>query len=524
MLKVFQEHLKNKYIELCEGIQLLEKLYRVDELYVEGGIQIAKGATKIQTWHELQSHHDILGRVDNTEFKNVILEGDSGFGKTLLCRKMAYDWYKKSPSPYGKLDLLILLNVRYLGGKTSLCRAIKRFLLPYDTKLSTDDLKNILTSDDVSSLIVFDGFHRFPYKDDYEKSELRNIMINKSFQSSHVILTTRSNMLPPDYVNFTKRMKLTGFNISSQANYICDVVCPTDCEGPQNVKSLLGDNPGIFDFCHIPLFFTLLSHLIYSGRITKNVSKEKVTQLFQMIIRGLLETEEEESMHYSSQSDKKINSHEDTREMKLQEMAFDGLRKTRQGFLCEKKKLNKSLGHFMYNKYKQMGILIEEKVMEMSKLRRNVENDDDSIPTFRTEVMFYHTIFCEWFAAHHLSRLAQDINENRLARIVQDISPFNYQYIYRFACGLNDKAAVKIVKYLESQGDTKKFAQLCIVEQEINTDRINEMVKKLCNVPVIIEKDDGPLHQRSLIQLLELASEKKVSSITDVKITSPKII
>lgn len=460
--------------------------------------QNARGEEK---WLELSSYHSVVGDNSN-KYDRVIIQGDSGFGKTLLCRKMAYDWCTDDQSsPFAKVDILIYLHVRMLA-KSSLSEAIRHHLLPSDTTLRNEDIKGLLSH--ASSIIVLDGYNRVPASRSYESSELNLILMNKAFQNSQVILTALTNFLPPPYALSTKTIKLVGFSDKIRDDYIRERVAKNEPKAQQVIKSFFKSNPEIHKFCHVPLLFVLLSNLRYQGAISTTNDVTKVTEIVQFIILALKNQEEANDRSGQTSRDTTVT------DSKLAFEAFDVLINPETGFRFNMGNLKRKIGDTLYEKYIGMGLLIEEQVFHSRCSTRRNQN----VNKHKTEVKFYHSTFLEWYAAQELSRVAERLKERKLWTILDKVNPLNHQYVFRFACGQNQKAAVKIVNYLEEKGDDyRKFAQVCIVEQKGGIDKVRKTVQKLCSKPVIIEDDDGVLNQRSVVQLLEIASKNKVCVI-----------
>ncbi|PIK35678.1 hypothetical protein BSL78_27495, partial [Apostichopus japonicus] len=95
-------------------------------------------------------------------------------------------------------------------------------------------------------------------------------------------------------------------------------------------------------------------------------------------------------------------------------------------------------------------------------------------------------------------------------QLLGNLDPYDLQYVYRFACGLNKDASEHIIKYLQRTDEGQKFAILCILEQEDNMQNLVEIVTKLVSNNVEIHQYDSRLLQRSTLQILEFASKKKI--------------
>ncbi|PIK34040.1 hypothetical protein BSL78_29140 [Apostichopus japonicus] len=127
------------------------------------------------------------------------------------------------------------------------------------------------------------------------------------------------------------------------------------------------------------------------------------------------------------------------------------------------------------------------------------------------EVRFYHQLFCEWFASFHVVDILCTLEEPADVKpILGKMDPFDLQYVFRFACGLNSTAGKKIIEYLKKKKEGEdKFAILCILENSGNED-ILDTVKELCSALIIVNKDHSKLLQRSKIQLMQIASSHEI--------------
>lgn len=230
----------------------------------------------------------------------------------------------------------------------------------------------------------------------------------------------------------------------------------------------------------------------------------------------------------------------------LDKVAFEGLTSQNEKLIWQKEILCKELGQKFYEQYVRIGILVEE---DRIILKENPgEHANDSIHR-RTEVRFFHKLFCEWYAAHYLSdyALKNDLTVTKTPRLhhpselaskkpaanvsetlndspndvsdhpLERLPPGANEYVYRFACGLNRTAGEKIIKYLESIEDGEKFAILCILEQHGDVQNVLETIRKLCSRDIYIDVSDSLLLQRSVMNLLTIASHHQIL-ITRVRI------
>ena len=191
----------------------------------------------------------------------------------------------------------------------------------------------------------------------------------------------------------------------------------------------------------------------------------------------------------------------------LSRVSFEGLSKRKQQLSWDTRKLRKRLGHGFYDYYAAVGILVEEELPDLT----NEQFTDKDVLT-NIEVRFFHKLFCEYYASVRLVELvAASETVAELEDILEKLDPFDFEYLYRFSCGIDSAAANKIIQYLNGREGSDKFAILCILEQTGKVDNIKEIVCKLCAHIVYLRNSDSKLLQRSTIQLLEIASKFDVS-------------
>ncbi|PIK33521.1 hypothetical protein BSL78_29663 [Apostichopus japonicus] len=181
----------------------------------------------------------------------------------------------------------------------------------------------------------------------------------------------------------------------------------------------------------------------------------------------------------------------------LDKIAFEGLNKENQQLSWIKTEFRERVGPESYDQYIIIGILVEEDVVSDDSTGDNV--------LFTTMVRFYHKLFCEWYAAHHLVTLVK--NAYDIKDTLRFLDPFDLQYLFRFACGLDPDAGKKLINHLKSLPGGDNFAILCILEQTGDVNEIMDSVKDLCSRDVKIKRGDSALLQRSTTQLLEIASK-----------------
>ncbi|KAJ8030568.1 NLR family CARD domain-containing protein 4 [Holothuria leucospilota] len=503
-MQEFVTYLKKKYEDFYRSVQPIpyvrDKMYSVDEVFVEGGIQVLRHKDKFtgnEDWENLTSHEDIFQSLGD-EPSMHILEGEPGYGKSMLALLIASAWCSSKRS-FSKINVLIVLRLRQLEGFTSIYRAIKMFLLPKDADFSEEEIEGILKRSE-SGMIILDGLDEYPDKDMEAPSDFLDIVKGDMLQKYEVLLTTRTNCLPKKYPRRTKREKLTGFDKCARRCYLLKAVVNNDNDRANEIEDKLRGNPVLRDICQVPLCFVLFAHTIYENN--ELATCDSVTKFFHYVISCF-----HSHMKNKMEDDnvKKLELFENEHR-ELDEAAFDSLTKNQGQNVWDREELLQYVSTAFYEQYVSIGILLEEEVLQI-KTNPGVSASDHI--KYKTSVSFYHKLFCEWYASHYLVKYVEEHEQENLNKVFKIIDPFNLQYVYRFACGLSSHAARHIIKYLEANDETKYFAMLCTLEDIKSFDAIKQRTLQMCN-KVEVTESQSRLLRRSVIQLLEIVSSHKI--------------
>ncbi|XP_071852838.1 uncharacterized protein [Apostichopus japonicus] len=318
------------------------------------------------------------------------------------------------------------------------------------------------------------------------------------FANIKVVVSSRSSSLPKYLDPTTITIRLTGFDEKSRDEYIKRTVTGGDQEASRHITNALDSSPILNDICQVPIFCVLFAHVVNDQQ--RVIKFSSVTSFFKYVIECFYS--------HMWKKDLKEPIHQSIREYNnLNKLAFDSLTGKTQNIAWPKHTFIDTVGNDCYEELANIGILIVDTIHEIFD-----EPEEHNIHhTKRSEfVRFYHKLFAEWYAARYLSSYAGSFWPFWLNYTLDDINPVDLQFVFRFACGLNKKASGRIIKYLKSVKGGASFASLCFLEQPDNPEEVDKNVKGLCSDGMIIRSSDSRLLQRSNIQLLEIASRKKI--------------
>lgn len=479
---------------------LKNKMYSVHELYVQGGIEYLADGNRLNKpkWESLETYQSILSDSRIRSNRRIIVQGEPGYGKSTLTLQFAYEW-SQSISVMKNVELLIIIKLRQMKGIISIYDGIKQFLLPRESKVGVDDIKDIL-SDSSSVLVILDGFDEYLDYNTRTQTDIVDILKRHMFQNIDVILTTRSSFLPKSFAPQTKHIRLTGFDKESQEKYLKRALPFDENKVKEMIFQWLEDNPVLGDLCQAPMFFALYVHAIQDNESLQKCTS--VTVFFRYIVSCIM------SHTINKGEDKNVESVkliEDDRD-ELREVAYKHVTGERHLRDWSRQALDEKLGKDKMDEYIMVGILREEDTVKVF----DNPGTADHIKHIK-EIRFYHSLFCEWYAAHYIAARVADATETETVDILEDIEPSAYHYVYRFACGINPAAAQNIINYLQGLEGGKEFAILCVLEQCGNVENIIGNIKSICSGDLQIAFRNSRLLQRSVALLLEIASVKEVS-------------
>lgn len=474
-------------------------VYSLDDIFVDSGFVLARTEvieSKI-TFRETSCSYKEIHQTILSKQNFLLVKGEPGYGKSIFAMKIAHDWCQ------GKLTLtyniVIFLSLKYLQNADSLYAAIKDTLMPNEHDITNEEIEKIL-KDSKSVLLLCDGLDEYPQRDN-KLSKILNQVFSKHFK---VVLTVRSTRSLPDNVPLSPTiLKLEGFNRDAQREYIKKV---HNIGKEENINSLDLFNhlsPDVQDLFQVPLLFSLFVHIQKNDKV--HYMSSIVTELFGKVIECFYE-------HCRSKDDNESKQHDATSCSKLGKVAFEALKSN--CLKLSKDKLSDEIGKNLVEYYMNIGILVDEQEQYRDMGDKSKKSKDN---TQEHNITFFHTLFCEWYAAYYLAEMFVDwedvnmeANLEKCDSILNFFDMYELNNLFRFACGLNASAAKYIIQWMESVKGCENFTILCTLEQLGKMDLIMDHVEKLTSKEIQIVQHDTRLQKWSAIQLLQISSKAKV--------------
>ncbi|XP_071786207.1 uncharacterized protein [Asterias amurensis] len=387
----------------------------------------------------LDSYEDML----SSDKKRILITAESGYGKSTLLKKIAYDWAvllgdthstpQKKESPLSKFKLVILLEINKMGGKFNIVNETFSQILP-ETEFEKKHLQNLITQHPDKVLFLLDGADEVSFETLQKAEEdfsVNNVLSFKSLKRCKVIVTSRQSTAlklltcNPDFT----RVNIVGFDDKNKKEYIRRYFSNYDSEHHDHVYSEINKSETLRSLGEIPLFLWLMcSSLTQPG----SQLPDRISELLRLATT--LMYEQKISKDCTSKPQQKITEEGFNLLMtKLGQVALGSLMFTSRG------KHSFAVSEFDseddVNLGCDVGLLARVQTMHgMKKVER---------------VKFYHTILMQFCCSVYLSGITESgntgkFNEYMSTLLEGDVERFGY--LFRFCSGLNTKAAQCVVE------------------------------------------------------------------------------
>ena len=386
--------------------------------------------------------HLFTAEKDENIPKRVLVQGETGIGKSTFVKKLAVDWAElddaemteEQKDALRKFKLAVVVTLKDVSSCQTLEEVIRRsHLFPEDAETSTDDLLKYIRDNPEKVLLVFDGYDEYRTGTEAETqfgsrsdSPIYKIFQGNILRDCTVLVTSRISQAGELQKDADKHAEVTGFDGEDKRAFMRKMLNSGSLE--RDLLTFLEKNKMV-DLARVPLlnlFFCLLWKEAKDKLVGLTKSK---TKLYQAIVRHILQYRHQKD---SPRQDCKVK--EEKYEELLAEIgkvALEGLVKGNQVFeygqLSEKVRGEESLivGLFQLSEH---GACLEP-----------------------TEVVsFIHKSIQEFLAAWYITyRCVPEENlggAEEHARTLEGCDEL--ENVFQFVCGLSEQGAVKIFNHL----------------------------------------------------------------------------
>ncbi|XP_067134609.1 NLR family CARD domain-containing protein 4-like isoform X2 [Centruroides vittatus] len=205
--------------------------------------------------------------IEEDGHQTILVTGDPGYGKSTLCKKIAYDW--ASTNYLQRFDLTLIVLLRELGDKS-----VKDALLDNMHGHSLIDKDWILQNRQLNILVILDGFDEV-----VEKNKIRRFIREESFDISDrmtIVVTSRPHETEEMREDMKMRFSIEGFSPGYQEKYI-ELMFREDETKANELISKLNENDFYREIAECPLMLHMFCCL-HENEEMKEI--ETITDLY----------------------------------------------------------------------------------------------------------------------------------------------------------------------------------------------------------------------------------------------------
>ena len=394
----------------------------------------------------LESYKEMLG----LDKKRILITAESGYGKSTLFKKIAHDWAvlqktkskstdpQAEPSPLSKYTLVFVLTINEMGTNFNIIDTMFSQILPITNDYTKPGLENYINTHQKEVLILLDGADEMSFEtlDSAEERayNVKTILSFKSLKSCMVIVTSRqfTTLKLLRWNPHFASINITGFDDKNKQEYIGKYLVKYDSQYRGHVLAEINKSETLRSLGEIPLFLWLMCTLMMQRR---NLP-ERITELFNDVIEVLYQ-QNKSKYETTSPSDTGTRGTFDKRMRELGRIALKGLMNQ------NGQTLNFDLSEFDSEDLVSFGC--EVGLLTKTKITRRFKQVES--------VTFAHKTFIEYCAATHLAGLATSDPDqfNKYMSQIFESDIESMEYLLRFCCGIDKKAAELIIRRTHEQ-------------------------------------------------------------------------
>ncbi|XP_011662895.2 NACHT, LRR and PYD domains-containing protein 14-like [Strongylocentrotus purpuratus] len=242
----------------------------VDRYFTDIGISLEDTSVRQHTKISLEHHrHDIftISAAKNLPTNRILLQGNSGSGKSTVVAKLALDWITRHPKSLLKdLPLLFVLPLHKLNETSNFGEAVREHLLPEDTTFTAEAIEAYVKANPRESLLVLDG-HDGMMKSKAKGDKVGNlvkIIENKRLTECKVLVTSKYwsvAQMKESVIREYTLLEMEGFKVEDTFSYIISYF-EDDEKMAQGLIRHIEACPDLMEsLCPCPLFCSILCHL-----------------------------------------------------------------------------------------------------------------------------------------------------------------------------------------------------------------------------------------------------------------------
>ena len=357
-----------------------------------------------------------------------VIYGHAGIGKTSLlkqvCRSLAEG---EAGSDY---ELVLYFPLR--DKLVSQAKTLKELLSYYDSE--DDDLdhctQSLKGSKGRNVLFMFDGADEVRELLELENtSAFRKILHGDILPVASVIVTSRPGGIPSLQELVPEFYEIRGFDKESIESYISEYFKDDPEEGVKMLEELRS-RADLIGGAHIPVNLFIFCSIYRDGGFPATI-----TLCYEYFTCHVMSRNSPTASHFES-SFQSLSSNEQKWLNALGKLAYEGLKKTPQVFVFERKDICPVFSDFLTTDKSMDETFFRGLLHHNSSMRGFLENS-----TYN----FSHTTNQEFFAAFFVSKLPE---EEQFTFLVKNFTNPKYSMVVRFYSGLTGLSSGRIISFL----------------------------------------------------------------------------
>ncbi|KAB7503969.1 NLR family CARD domain-containing protein 4 [Armadillidium nasatum] len=225
--------------------------------------------------HRTSETVDLISILNSNTETRFLVEGEAGIGKTLLATKIAQEWANGTHLQQFQIVLFITLG----DFKGSLQQYVREELLPsYFETEKFEKVWDYCKRHEKEILFVLDGYDELERPD---KGEIQNLMKNKDFPESKVVVTSRPNFLQ----DWEKKIVVSGFGQLQIMEFIGKYFRAIGNENcGHSFRKIIEKDEKYWKLAKRPLFCVLLCMLYITGDVGESLPERQSDIMLQIIL------------------------------------------------------------------------------------------------------------------------------------------------------------------------------------------------------------------------------------------------
>ena len=193
---------------------------------------------------------------------SILIVGEAGIGKTILCASIAEDWANGKFFQEFLMVLLLPLNQKGVASAQNLPELFKN-LYEFDSKTCSTVEMYLMANRADSILILADGWDEVCESQRQEESFLHHLLFGGLLPSSSltVVVTARLASIPQQFIS--RFITVQGFSEKTTKSHI-QLEFSSSPEKLSYITRQLDTNPLVGSMCNVPLNLAMISNLCRS--------------------------------------------------------------------------------------------------------------------------------------------------------------------------------------------------------------------------------------------------------------------